>query len=95
MQKELTDAGIHFSIIGVNQADKESGNDLITAETDLPWLQDNVETNVWELWGVQYRDIILVDTEHYVVSVYNVSLNDLTKDQTYDELYQIITELAE
>ena len=75
--------------------DKEAGNDLITVEGDLPWLQDTPETNVWDLWGVEYRDVILVDSNQVVVSIYNVSLNDLTKEQTYDEFYQLVVETAE
>lgn len=74
------------SIIGVNGVGFESANDTITEGRDLPWLQDTAEADVWTLWDVAYRDVILLDAEGVVIGVYNLTSNDLADPSNYDTL---------
>jgi hypothetical protein len=75
-----------ISIIGLNEAGYESGNDAMTNGRALPWLQDLESTNVWGAWNVTYRDVILVDEENYVFDTFNLSENDLSEEAVYTDL---------
>ena len=75
-----------ITIIGLNEAGFESGNDSMTNGRALPWLQDIESTDVWAAWNVTYRDVILVDKENYVFNIYNLTDNDLSEEAIYTEL---------
>ena len=63
MQDELDamDLPVDVQIIGVNQVGHESQNATMVEGRDLPWLQETADLNVWNLWDVTYRDVILLD----------------------------------
>ncbi|MGQ0614166.1 MAG: hypothetical protein ACT4PV_10560 [Planctomycetaceae bacterium] len=86
MQKELDLATPGIQLNGVNETGHESGNAETCAGKTLPWLQDNVVQNVWTLWGVTYRDAIILDAQNRVVGVYNLTAHDLNVPANYDEL---------
>ena len=82
-------------IIGVNHIDKSNGNESITADRDLPWLQDVADVGLWEQWGVEYRDVYLVGADSTYNSQYNLSALDLTNDDNKQTLIDALTTLAE
>lgn len=92
MQAELNEDApeAEIDILGVSAIDFESNNAGITDGRDLPWLQDVVEQDVWNRWGVTYRDVVILDRENYPIAVYNLTTQDLTSDANYDELMQIL-----
>ena len=77
-------------ILGVNEAGHESGNDGFTEGRDLPWLQDTEDVDVWGTWGVDYRDVIVLDPTGVPLFRYNLTEHDLGVD--YDELKQLLEE---
>ena len=81
-------------VVGVNEEGKEAGNEGFTAGRDLPWLQDSASEDVWDLWGVQYRDVLILDTENRVHAVYNLSQNDLNDPENYRALKELILSAA-
>ena len=81
-------------IVGINEEGRESGNEGFTEGRDLPWLQDSISTDVWGLWEVDYRDVIVLDPDNQFFAVYNLSLNDLNVEENYRELKQLIIEAA-
>ncbi len=101
MQQDLDSnhAELGIEIIGINLADRESGNDAMTDGRDLPWLQDvdaddNGESDVWESWDAQLRDVIILDASNQAVETYNLTLNDLGVDANYNILRDLLTETA-
>ena len=83
MQAELPDS---IAIIGVNEFGKAGSNDVFTDGRDLPWLQDTEEDAVWSQWGVEYRDVVLVDPEGSIVGVFNLTNQDLGQNNQFNAL---------
>jgi len=77
-------------IIGINAVDLESGNEVMTSGRDLPWLQDTVEVEAWNQWQVEYRDVYLLDQNGQLRFIYNLTENDLSNRNNYQELYDAI-----
>lgn len=97
MQSEIDEAGpaVGVQILGVNHIGAESGNPLVTAGVDLPWLQDVPAQDVWSAWGATVRDVYVLDGENRVITVYNVTANDLATPAAFEELKQIFLAAAE
>ena len=75
-----------IQILGVNDTGHASGNTTFTSGRDLPWLQNTPTEDVWNTWGVTYRDVWVVDENNVVVGVYNVTANNLGVTANYDAL---------
>ena len=96
MQGELDDASpaVPIQLLGVNHIGAESGNPDVTAGVDLPWLQDVPQTDVWSAWGAVARDVYVLDGENRIITVYNVTANDLSNPTYFAELKQILLDAA-
>jgi hypothetical protein len=96
MQAELDAMGlpVPVAIAGVNAAGHESGNDLATDGRSLPWLQDDAASDVWGLWDVDFRDVVVLDPDNRVTAVYNLTSNDLGNPANYEALKARIVEAA-
>lgn len=94
MQRELTDEGLDVSFIGVNDVGFESGNASICEGRDIPWLQNTPEVGAWSLWEVTYRDVVILDRQGIRREVFNVTDNDLSNPDTYEQLKSILRDLA-
>ena len=97
VQRELDamDLDVPVQILGVNDIGFESANDQMTDGRDLPWLQATVDQDVWELWGVTYRDVWVLDAENVPVGVFNVTSNSLGDPTNYETLKQMFLDAAE
>ena len=78
----------------MNYAGQESGNASITNGRDLPWLQDTTEANVVASWAVTYRDLVVLDDDNEVFSVYNLTSHDLSNPDNYATLKAILLDAA-
>jgi hypothetical protein len=100
MQKEITSrqaapgAGAPIQILGVNAAGQESANALMSEGRVLPLLQDRSDVDAWGLWRVEYRDVVILDTQNRPVAVYNLTLHDLADTSDYAELKALLLEKA-
>lgn len=91
MQKQLdAEAPGAIAILGVNEAGLEATNDLMTTGRTLPWLQDRFEVNVWGLWQVEYRDVIIRDANGQRVGAYNLTTHDLADPANQTALKQLL-----
>ena len=84
MASTYFDASVTFH--GVNEAGYSSGNGSITDGRDIAWLQDTTAQNAWGRWGVQYRDVVVLDGEGVVEGVINVTDYDLADPDNQDTL---------
>ncbi|MBI5866308.1 MAG: hypothetical protein HZB38_17695 [Planctomycetes bacterium] len=66
----------------------------MTAGRTLPWLQTTSENDVWQLWGVDYRDVVVLDSQNRRVTAYNLTTYDLSDAANYAELKRILLEAA-
>ena len=93
MQKELDAEGYDISILGINHMDKATGNESVTTDRDLPWLQDVAEVDMWSNWSVGYRDVFLVDATGMRVQVFNLSGFSLGEEANYTSLKDALISL--
>jgi hypothetical protein len=82
--------GTDVSCLGVNGIGHESGNAAICAGRVLPWLQDQAAVNAWVQWVVNYRDVFVLDDQNRVITVYNLTDNNLAVPEKYAELKSIL-----
>jgi len=81
-------------ILGVNGSGHESGNATICSGRSIPWLQDTADDDVWTLWSVSYRDVIVLDEDNVPISTFILTVNDLGSAGTYAALNEIMREAA-
>ncbi|MDB4438016.1 hypothetical protein N9195_00345 [bacterium] len=89
--------GYNIEIMGINwRLSSESGNDLMTAGRDLPWLQDTVSDFVQGSWGATYRDVIILDASSRPLDPpFNLTVNDLSAPAAREALKQRLRDAAE
>lgn len=92
MNDENLPLAVH--ILGVNAAGHEAENAAICAGRQLPWLQDTPEQNCWAAWGVEWRDVVVLDTENHVLEVYNLTGHYLDDPANYNALKAILVAAA-
>lgn len=81
-----------IQILGVNDAIDGAYNYLI--ESTLPWLQDTASEKVWQTWGVNYRDVRILDPRNRLVGIYNLTDNNLTNAAHRAALKTLLVEAA-
>ena len=80
--------------MGVNDIGLEAANPTMCNGRDLPWLQATAERDVWEEWGVVYRDVRILDRRNELFAVYNVTTNDLEVAANRAELEGLLRDAA-
>jgi len=92
MQDEILAANpaSKIRIVGVNGVGYESANHLMTADRDLPWLQDTDSMQVWGSWAAGYRDVIILDEANVRAAVFNLTEHNLTVQEQYDALLALL-----
>ena len=75
-----------IQLVGVNGIQYSSGNDYVTKERDIPWLQDTIDVDLWTQWGIQYRDVVVLDGENKPIFIMNLSAQSLSDPDNYAEL---------
>jgi len=87
MQAEIGSAA---TIYGVNGIGFESGNEAFTEGRSLPWLQDVDTADVWTAWGIEYRDVLVLDADNETLEVFNLTERDLSLAENYEALRDIL-----
>ncbi len=83
-----------IQILGVNGIGLESGNDGMTSGRDLPWLQPVTGEDVWTLWQVEYRDVIILGPGNERLGTFNLTANNLSDPVNYASLMNQLSEAA-
>ena len=74
----------------MNEFGFEVGNEYITEDRQLPWLQDTEEVNAWDTWSITYRDVHLLDSEHNLRYIFNLTDYNLQEAEHYEHFQQAI-----
>jgi hypothetical protein len=92
MQAELfrSDPDTTIRIASVNAIGSEAGYGYVAQEGTIPLVQDTDAAGVWDAWGVEYRDVVVLDAANRVAAVYNLSAHDLSNSGNYAELRKIL-----
>ena len=51
--------------------------------------------DAWGLWGVAYRDLVVLDQNNEVVTVYNLTSFNLTESANYETLKTTLVDTAQ
>ncbi len=96
MQDELAaeELALDGQILGVNEAGAEGGVEAMCLGRDLPLLQDTSTAQVWGAWEVAYRDVVVLDAENRIITIYNLSEHDLGQPANYEALKAILRTAA-
>ena len=62
---------------GYGPPDQQDAVVLATDDHDLPLLQDTEAADVWHVWGITYRDVVILDSANVQVGVFNLTANSL------------------
>jgi hypothetical protein len=81
-------------ILGINKIGEDRDNALICEGRTIPWLQDIPLYNVWDSWHVTWRDVFVLDADNRIVTIYNLTTNDLSDSTRYAELRAILLQAA-
>ena len=73
----------------------ESAVGLMAEGGDLPLLQDTVEVDATGQWQAVWRDVIVLDANNEVVTVFNLTQNNLADADNYATLRTILVDAAE
>ncbi len=74
----------------INAIDHEEDLDVMAALVDLPLLQDNETEDLWNTWGVTYRDVYLLDPSGEFSGVYNLTEQDLSVPENLEALEALV-----
>jgi hypothetical protein len=87
---------VNIEIMGVNQigAEETFYNTVVTAGRTMPWLQDTPEAGAWTKWGVEYRDVRILDSSNRLAAVFNLTAKPLTEPANKAELKALLLGLA-
>ena len=72
---------------GYGPPDRQDAVDLAVENIDLPLLQDTEAEDVWHVWAITYRDVVVLDQDNVQVGVFNLtgtSLAEATLTQDVD-----------
>jgi hypothetical protein len=94
MAAELAEMGVELQLASINKIDAESGISSLTADMNLPVVQDTDELGVWAEWDVVWRDVVLVDADNRYVATYNLTEHNLSDADNYETLKGMFVDLA-
>lgn len=77
-------------ILAINDAGYEAGNALAVEGRTIPLLQDTPEAAVWTSWGIEYRDVVILDGENKALGVFNLTDHNLSIGAEYDALLDFL-----
>jgi hypothetical protein len=83
---------VHF--LGINEIGSEDGNPYAADHTDLPWLQDNSTYHIWDTWGAEKYDIIILDENNVIVDRFDTGTHDLRESVNYEALKALLATYA-
>lgn len=91
---DLTYPELDIDLVVVNAVGYESGLDDLYAETDLPVLQDDEKTLVWDAWDAAWRDTYVVDGDNELREIYNLTEHNLADPEEYQGLIDLLVAAA-
>ncbi len=95
LQETFQASELPIQILGVNGIGYEAGNERVTEERSIPWLQDVEAVDAWSSWEVAYRDVYVLDQRGQLRFIYNLTTHDLSNPDNMDTLSEAIIGLVD
>jgi hypothetical protein len=91
---------LDIQLVGVNAFGQDAGIPGATENHDIPLLQDvdangNGMGDVWSLWNVEWRDVVILDANNQRVGVYNLTSHDLANAANFSTLKEMLLDAAQ
>ena len=83
-----------IQILGVNGIGLESANVEMTTGRVLPWLQPPDGDDVWTLWQVEFRDVVILGPGNERLGTFNLTAHDLSDPANYAALKNQLLDVA-
>ena len=83
-----------IQILGVNEFGYESGNVGMMDGRVMPWLQPSTGEDIWTLWQVAYRDVVILGPGNEPLGVFNLTVNNLSDPVNYTALKNQLLDAA-
>lgn len=83
-----------IQILGVNDNGLEPGNSGMADGRILPWLQPASGDDIWTLWGIEYRDVLILGPGNEHLDTFNLTVSNLSDPANYDALRDKLLEAA-
>ena len=91
---------LEIELLGVNE--HGYGGDSITNLVDLPWMKDDAVITsgsslitVKDSFNASHRDVVILNDQNEIVTSYNLTSNDIRVTANYDQLKQLLIDIAE
>ena len=55
-------------------------------------VQDNETDQIWQSWGGNWRDVVILDANNQIVAQYNLTEYNLSNSANYDALKTMLLE---
>lgn len=96
MQTQLDSLATELDIelFAINQVGLESGLEGMSVYGALPILQDDPDLLIWEMEGIEYRDVLILDADNQWLTTFNLTDNDLNDDSNYTALMDLLVGYA-
>ena len=82
-QLDVTASQRQIAILGVNGIEGAAATDTMIAARTLTLLKATASDNVWQLWQVAYRDVVVVGPSNERLFTFNLSANNLSDSDNY------------
>jgi len=93
---DALDTPVPITLIGINQVGYESGNDTITSDVDLPWLQDTQQADVFGAWPpARIRELKIVGRDGQVAATFDLNQDDPVDEQAYQRVLDALVQAAQ
>tara|TARA_B100001750_G_C15093581_1_gene391855 strand:+ start:400 stop:606 length:207 start_codon:yes stop_codon:yes gene_type:complete len=56
----------------------------------LPWVQDKIESDVWNNWDISLRDFVILDANGDFFYIVNLTDFDPSNESNYNNLKQLL-----
>ena len=95
MQAELDSnyPNLPIQILAVNGIGYSSGIGSLSSIHTLPMIEDTSADQVWSQWGAVYRDVMILDGNNEVSSVFNLTTYNISDVQNSSGNYATLKQL--
>ncbi len=83
-----------IQILGVDAVGRSTANEGVRSGRTLPWLLPTTDEDVWSLWDVVYRDVIILGPGNEHLGTFNLTEHSLANADDFLALKNQLLEAA-
>ena len=94
MSADLLAQNKDHQFLAVNAVGHEASVAELAENGNAPILQDEADIDLWGLWQIDYRDVVVVNPDLIPIARINLTENDLNDAAVYDALQNLIIDVV-